>query len=279
MDFEIINESPDSTSLSSPSSLSPCTPPNSNPLSDSPNPQPSNIYTNPSHKRKAGRKKFRETRHPVYRGVRQRNRNKWVCEIREPIKKSRIWVGTYPTPEMAARAHDVAVLALSGTSANFNFPDSVSLLPLAKSRSAVDIREAAKATTTAEAFIPNTVFACSHKNAEDTCLNIGMHDDGSEMFFDEEAVYNMPGLLDSMAEGLLITPPSMKRAMDWDDIGCDDTVLHVKLMQPASSNGESSLDAPLGSGFTSINGELALNNGVARCSGDIAMHSPVKVAI
>ena len=58
MDFEIINESPDSTSLSSPSSLSPCTPPNSNPLSDSPNPQPSNIYTNPSHKRKAGRKKF-----------------------------------------------------------------------------------------------------------------------------------------------------------------------------------------------------------------------------
>ena len=48
-----------------------------------------------------------------------------------------------------------------------------------------------------------------------------MHDDESEtMFFDEEAVYNMPGLLDSMAEGLLITPPSMKRAMDWDDIGC-----------------------------------------------------------
>ena len=24
----------------------------------------------------------------------------------------------------------------------------------------------------------------------------------------------------STAEGLLITPPSMKRAMDWDDIGC-----------------------------------------------------------
>jgi len=43
-------------------------------------------------------------------------------------------------------------------------------------------------------------------------------------------------------------------------------------MQPASSNGESSLDAPRVSGLASSNGELALNSGVARCSGDIAMH-------
>lgn len=228
MDFEN-NESP---SLSS--SFSTCTPPNPNSLCDSSNQQ--------SHKRKAGRKKFRETRHPVYRGVRQRNGNKWVCEIREPNKKSRIWVGTYPTPEIAARAHDVAVLSLSGTSANFNFPHSVSLLPLAKSRSAIDIRAAAaKATTiTTEANSkPNTAFSSSHNinsnfgengNGEDLCLDISIHglegacdDDESEtMFFDEEAVYNMSGLLDSMAEGLLITPPSTKTAMDWDDnIGCE----------------------------------------------------------
>jgi len=208
------NGSPSSTSLS---------PPNPNPLcDDSPNPPP---------KRKAGRKKFRETRHPVYRGVRQRNGNKWVCEIREPVKKSRIWVGTYPTPEMAARAHDVAVLALKGISAKFNFPDSVSLLPLAKSPSAVDIREAAKASTLDQPFIPNTAFSSSchgnsnfeeNGNSEDTCLNISMHNDESEtVFFDEEALYNMPGLLDSMAEGLLITPPSTKRALDWDHIGSE----------------------------------------------------------
>jgi len=100
-------------------------------------------------KKRAGRRVFKETRHPVYRGVRRRNNNKWVCEMRVPNinvnknNKSRIWLGTYPTPEMAARAHDVAALALKGKSACLNFADSAWRLTLPVSNDAVVIRRAA----------------------------------------------------------------------------------------------------------------------------------------
>ncbi|CAI8609708.1 unnamed protein product [Vicia faba] len=95
-------------------------------------------------KRRAGRRKFKETRHPVYRGVRRRKNNKWVCEVRVPNDKSRrIWLGTYPTPEMAARAHDVAALALRGKSACLNFADSVWRLPIPVSTNVTEIRKMA----------------------------------------------------------------------------------------------------------------------------------------
>lgn len=215
-----------------------------------------------SSKRKAGRKKFKETRHPVFRGVRQRKGNKWVCEVREPHKKSRIWLGTFPTPEMAAKAYDVAALALRGNSAALNFTDSALILPRAKSPSPKDIQTAALAA--AESFRPTTTrcdysplaaagqmvslqYQCSknlgiENNQKDHSISMEHNNHESleitkpnecnvPLFIDEDALFNMPGLLNSMAEGMLITPPTlMQRQVDyWDEYDETASTINIDL--------------------------------------------------
>ncbi|KAF8389178.1 hypothetical protein HHK36_025871 [Tetracentron sinense] len=57
-----------------------------------------------------------------YRGVRQRLWGSWVSEIRHPLLKTRIWLGTFQTAENAARAYDEAARLICGTMARTNFP-------------------------------------------------------------------------------------------------------------------------------------------------------------
>ncbi|RDX84504.1 Dehydration-responsive element-binding protein 3, partial [Mucuna pruriens] len=88
------------------------------------------------------RKRVREPE-SAFRGVRKRSWGRYVSEIRLPGQKTRIWLGSFGSAEMAARAYDSAAFFLKGTSASLNFPDLVDSLPRPVSSSRRDIQSAA----------------------------------------------------------------------------------------------------------------------------------------
>jgi len=141
-----------------------------------------------------------------------------VSEIREPRKSTRIWLGTYPTPEMAA-----AALALRGGEAALNFPGAAASRPAPASCSSDDIRAAAAAAAAmagrrpgdgecvaSHSYLPQAAAAASTSGSE-AANNASASEQraGERCIVDEDDVFQMPRLLEGMAEGLMMSPPAL----------------------------------------------------------------------
>ncbi|WOL19356.1 hypothetical protein Cni_G28154 [Canna indica] len=100
-------------------------------------------------------------------GVRQRPSGRWVAEIKDTTKKIRMWLGTFETPEEAARAYDAAACLLRGSNTRTNFAAHAASpaadSPLAsRIRNLLNLKKQKKNKTPRFTPPPNTSSPCTN---------------------------------------------------------------------------------------------------------------------
>ncbi|KAG8089409.1 hypothetical protein GUJ93_ZPchr0011g28203 [Zizania palustris] len=166
-----------------------------------------------------------------YRGVRKRKWGKWVSEIREPGKKTRIWLGSFESPEMAAVAHDVAELRLRGREARLNFPALVHRFRRPATAEPDDVRAAAlEAAAQARFMMPD--LAVHHGGVlgsqEDRLADAGSPTPVAAAWewdvllgvgggADDELAAESPNMWAELAEAMLMAPPVWENGLTDND--------------------------------------------------------------
>ncbi|PKU83821.1 Ethylene-responsive transcription factor WIN1 [Dendrobium catenatum] len=140
-----------------------------------------------------------------FRGVRQRHWGSWVSEIRHPLLKRRVWLGTFETAEEAARAYDEAAVLMSGRNAKTNFPVPTTNAGDNSNNNSSSLSEVLSAKLRRCCKTPSPSLTCLRLDTESSHIGVWQKRAGSRA----ESSWVMTVKLDIAAPRALLESPTM----------------------------------------------------------------------